>query len=94
MVKSSRILSPNSEGILRRTENFYFILITFSFKSDLVYLFKYFNRVTHMTFLLVISGIKPFIYAPLHGMITTLKMFVLNHFLLFPIMYAKSLLYT
>ena len=30
--KSSRTISLNSEGMLRGTEKFYFILITFSFK--------------------------------------------------------------
>ena len=34
--KSFRTLSLNSEGMLRGTDNFYFILITFSFKLELV----------------------------------------------------------
>ena len=61
-LKSFRTTSLNSEGMLRGTDNFYFILITFSFKLELVLI----NRVivifltggTHMTFLLVICGIK------------------------------------
>ena len=32
--KSFRSLSLNSEGMLRGTDNFYFILITFSFKVE------------------------------------------------------------
>ena len=39
--KSFRTLSLNSEGMLRGTDNFYFILITFSFKLELVFI----NRV-------------------------------------------------
>ena len=40
--KSFRTLTLNSEGMLRGTDNFYFILITFSFKLELVLI----NRVT------------------------------------------------
>ena len=32
--KSSRTISLNSEGMLRGTDNFYFILITFSFRLE------------------------------------------------------------
>ena len=35
-IKNFRTLSLNSEGMLFGTDNFYFILITFSFKSELV----------------------------------------------------------
>ena len=34
--KRFRTLSLNTEGMLRGTDNFYFILITFSFKLELV----------------------------------------------------------
>ena len=47
--------------MFRGTDDFYFILITFSFKLELVLINSYliiFNRGTHMTFLLVLSGIK------------------------------------
>ena len=36
IVVSFRTLSLNSQGMLRGTDNFYFILITFSFKLELV----------------------------------------------------------
>ena len=39
-LKSFRSLSLNSESILRGTDNFYFILITFSFKLELVLINK------------------------------------------------------
>ena len=35
-LKGFRTLSLNSESMLRGTDNFYFILITFSFKLELV----------------------------------------------------------
>ena len=41
--KSCRTLTLNSEGMLRGTDNFYFILITFSFKLELVLI----NRVIY-----------------------------------------------
>ena len=60
--KSSRIISLNSEGMLSGRDNFYFILITFSFKLELVLINrvinKIFNQGTYMTFLLIISVIK------------------------------------
>ena len=48
MLKSFRTLSLKTEGMLRGTDNFYFILITFSFKLELVLI----NRAvsyTHLT---------------------------------------------
>ena len=41
--KSSRTISINSEGMLRGTDNFYFILITFSFKLELVLIDRVIN---------------------------------------------------
>ena len=41
--KSSRTISLNSEGMLRGTDNFYFILITFSFKLALVLINRVIN---------------------------------------------------
>ena len=41
--KSSRTISLNSEGMLRGTDNFYFILITFSFKLELVFINRAIN---------------------------------------------------
>ena len=41
--KSSRTISLNSEGMLRGTDNFYFILITFSFKLELVLINRVIN---------------------------------------------------
>ena len=35
-LKSFRTISLNNEGMLRGTDNFYFIFITFSFKLELV----------------------------------------------------------
>ena len=35
-LKSFRIISLNNEGMLRGTDNFYLIFITFSFKLELV----------------------------------------------------------
>ena len=35
-LESFRTLSLNSEGMLRGTDNFYFILITFSFKLEVI----------------------------------------------------------
>ena len=45
-LKSFRTPSLNSEGMLRGTDNFYFILITFSFKLELVLI----NRVINIYF--------------------------------------------
>ena len=45
-LKSFRTPSLNGEGMLRGTENFYFILITFSFKLELVLI----NRVINIYF--------------------------------------------
>ena len=41
--KSFRTISLNSEGMLRGTDNFYFILITFSFKLELVLINRVIN---------------------------------------------------
>ena len=41
--KSFRTISLNSEGMLRGTDNFYFILITFSFKLELVLINRVMN---------------------------------------------------
>ena len=55
-------LQDSQSKLLRGTDNFYFILITFYFTLELVLINRviniFFNRVTHMTFLLVISDIK------------------------------------
>ena len=90
-IKSFRTTSLNSEGMLRGTDNFYFILITFSFKLELVLI----NRVINIFLTGVpirpfcLSSVvcnkvshtpEPFIYAPLHGMKTILTMLVLSHF--------------
>ena len=54
--KSSRTISLNSEGMLRGTDNFYFILITFPPKLEPILINRvidvFFNRVTHMPFFL------------------------------------------
>ena len=42
-LKSFRTISLNSEGMLRGTDNFYFILITFSFKLELVLINRVIN---------------------------------------------------
>ena len=42
-LKSFRTLGLNSEGMLHGTENFYFILITFSFKLELVLIYRVIN---------------------------------------------------
>ena len=42
-LKSFRTLSLNSEGMLRGTDNFYFILITFSFKLELLLINRVIN---------------------------------------------------
>ena len=60
-LKSSRTPSLNSEGMLRGTDDFYFFVITFSFKLELLLINRVINIFltgTHMTFLLVISVIK------------------------------------
>ena len=52
-LESFRTLSLNSEVMLRGTDNFYFILITFSPKLEPILINRViFNRVTHMPFFL------------------------------------------
>ena len=92
LLKSFRTPSLNSEGMLRGTDNFYFILITFSFKLELVLIDRVINIFLtgypyNLFAFFVISGInnmsfppEPFIYAPLHGMNTILRMFALHNF--------------
>ena len=58
-------------SMLRGTDNFYFFVITFSFKLELVLI----NRVINI----FLTGV-PISYAPLHEMNTVLRMFVLGHF--------------
>ena len=89
--KSSRTISLNSEGMLRGTDNFYFILITFSPKLEPILI----NRVIdvfltglpiclfscHLWYKIrCIFSTEPFIYAPLHGMNTVLRSFAISYF--------------
>ena len=90
-LESFKTLSLNSEGMLRGTDNFYFTLMPFSFKLELVLI----NRVIDV----FLTGVpiclfsyhvwykircivlpEPFIYAPLHGMNTVLAIFALSYF--------------
>ena len=98
-LKSFRTLSLNSEGMLRGIDNCYFILITFSFKLKLVLINRVINILQlgypydlfacHQCMKYGVFSTRTFIYAPLHEMNATLRMFGLSHFLLFPRIYAK-----